>query len=283
MKFIDGKKIANAILDDLKKSIFLLKKKGIIPGLGILVVGEDPASHTYVSIKMKTAEALGIYVKKIALSSSSSYVQTSQALKRLQKNKNIHGIIIQIPLPKHLELDQVTPLVPQEKDIDCFHPENLSRFFTGRQIPLLPPTAEAVMRCIRSTGLALGGKRVLVIGRGFFGRQIAAHCTNNGGVVTLVSSHYKSLSKLTKTVDIIVSAVGREGIIRGSMVHSATIIIDVGISKNTEGRIVGDVDSTSMKKKKVYITPVPGGVGPITVALLMENVVKAAALTLKKK
>ncbi len=282
MNCIDGRKIADAVLRDVQKNTLLLKKKGVTPGLGILIVGEDKASHTYVAIKLRTAATLGIYAKRLLLPSSASLQEIIHALKKLQRNPHIHGVIVQAPLPRSVDLDQVTPHILLRKDIDCFHPENLSRFFTGKDVCFSPPTAEAVTRCIESTGATLHEKRILVVGRGFFGRQIATHCINNGGIVTLVGSQYKDLSKLGGISDIIISVVGRHGVIQGSMVKSGTIIIDVGISKNEQGHIVGDVDMESLKKKDAYVTPVPGGVGPITVALLMENVVRAATLTLKK-
>lgn len=268
---IDGKKIAMELKEDIRKRASRLK---VCPGFGVVIVGDDPASLIYVERKCVMAQELGFYFKKIHLPSTASQKKVIAALDALSADVKIHGIILQVPLPPHIALDEVSHHIDQQKDIDCFHPDNLARLFLNKQTTV-PPTPEAVLRLIQSTRARLDALDVVVIGDGFFSRQITAHCLNQGAVVTLVHSKAKNLSRLTLGADVVITAVGKPNFLTGSMVKHGAVVIDVGITKKGKS-VVGDCDFESVFKKARAITPVPGGVGPLTVAVLMENVLSAA-------
>ncbi|MBI4253054.1 bifunctional 5,10-methylenetetrahydrofolate dehydrogenase/5,10-methenyltetrahydrofolate cyclohydrolase [Candidatus Uhrbacteria bacterium] len=269
---IDGKKIADTLKYDIKRRAKKIKAR---PGFAAVLVGEDPASVLYVGRKGQMANELGFYFKKVQLPKNASQKKVIAALDALSKDKNIHGIILQVPLPPHIALDEVAHHIAPEKDIDCFHPDNLAKLFLNKPLPFPPPTPEAVLRLIRSTGQSLETSDVVVIGDGFFARQISAHCLNQGAVVTLVHSRAARLMQLSREADVVITAVGRAGYLAGTMVKKGAVVVDVGITKNGK-KVVGDVDFASVSRKARAITPVPGGVGPLTVAVLMENVLRAA-------
>lgn len=283
MIIIDGKKIAASILKAVAKKAVLLKNHGVQPGLGILMIGEESASLSYVSMKLKAAAQCGFFVKKINLPSSARQCDAEQALQKLQRDRRVHGVIIQIPLPNHLSIEKLSILLKKEKDIDCFNSQNLTGLFLGKNFLFPPPTAEAALRCIASLNITCHQKRIVVLGRGFFGRQIAAHCINHGGIVTLASSRVENIISTTKQADILISAAGRPRFINHAFIKKDCIVIDVGVSRDQNGKLVGDIDMASISRMAQAVTPVPGGVGPITVALLVKNVLAAAMLTLKKK
>lgn len=267
---IDGKKIAEKIKEQIKKDVAGL---GVRPGIGIVLVGNDPASHIYVNLKCKVAAELGFSVEKICLPEDVSQVSVIVSIKKLNAKKSIHGIIVQIPLPKHIVLAEVAAVIDPKKDIDCFHPTNLAALFSGAP-KIIPPTAEAVMVAISSVEKSITGKHVVIVGSGFFGRQAAAHCINNGATVTITNAKTKNLANITGQANILITAVGRPGCITADMVKEEAIIIDVGITKRGK-RVFGDVAYDEVSKKVRAITPVPGGVGPLTVVLLMQNVLTA--------
>ncbi len=269
---IDGKHIAEQLKQDIERRARRMTTR---PGFAAVLVGADPASVLYVEKKGQMAQELGFNFKKVQLSKNVSQKKLVATLDVLSRDQKVHGIILQVPLPAHLALDEVSHHIDQEKDIDCFHPDNLAKLFLNKPT-VVPPTPEAVLRLIQSTGQDLGTSDVVVIGDGFFARQIAAHCLNQGAVVTLVHSKAARLAALTRAADVVITAVGRSGYLTGSMVKKGAVVIDVGITKNGK-RVVGDVDFASVSKKARAVTPVPGGVGPLTVAVLMENVLKAAA------
>ena len=276
MIILDGKKIAEELKYDIQKRASRLKT---MPGFGVVLVGDDPASVLYVQRKCLMAKELGFYFKKIHLPHSASQKKVVAALAALSSDTRVHGIILQVPLPPHIALDEVSHHISLEKDIDCFHPDNLSKLFLNKPLPFAPPTPEAVLRLIRATAVDLKTSDVAVVGDGFFARQISAHCLNQGSVVTLVHSRAARLPQLTKVADVVITAVGRAGYLTGAMVKKGAVVIDVGITKRGT-KVVGDCDFESVAKKARAVTPVPGGVGPLTVAVLMENVLEAArALT----
>lgn len=298
---IDGKKIAG----ELKATLLArTKRMRIRPGFAAVLVGSDPASVLYVERKGEMAHELGFYFKKVQLPTSSSQKKVTAVLDALSAERKIHGIIVQVPLPSHIALDEVAHHIDPKKDIDCFHPDNLARlFFTkigsgttnrkpsgsldfarddsvGKQTPFSPPTPEAVLRLIQSTGQELKTSGIVVIGDGFFARQISAHCLNQGAVVTLVHSRAARLAQLTRQADVVITAVGRAGYLTGAMIKKGAVVIDVGITKRGKN-VVGDVNFASVSRKARAVTPVPGGVGPLTVAVLMENVLEAAIFLTK--
>lgn len=266
---IDGAKKAEQLSEQLKKDTKALSKKGIVPGVGILLVGDDPASHLYVAMKMRLARKLGFYCKRVVLVRQSSESNVIAALQKLQNDPRINGVIIQIPLPKDISLEHVCEKIDPKKDIDCLHPDNLKALSEGERPYFWPPTAESVSYLISSTKTSLKNKKVAVVGRGFFARQIMALCRAKGAHII----------KTTRSADIVISAVGIPKTITGDSVRRGAIVIDVGTTK-VNGKTVGDVDILTVTEKAKAVSPVPGGVGPVTVVMLMKNVLKAAkALT----
>lgn len=274
MILLDGKKIADELQSSLKEEAALLLKKGIQPGLGIVLIGDNPASVMYVSLKEKMAEELGFYFRKEELSSTCAREDFARVIESLNHDPRINGILVQIPLPSQFSIEDVGALLDPRKDVDCFHSKNLEALFAGNTL-IAPPTAESVTRLIESSGRALQGASLIMVGSGFFGRQIAAHCKNKGAAVTLANSKTENLSSAIKTADVVVVAIGKPRFITGEMVKPGAVVIDVGINRVGQ-EVVGDVDFDSVQLIASALTPVPGGVGPLTVALLMENVVKAA-------
>lgn len=268
---IDGKKIA----EELKQSLAVRSLRMLTrPGFAAVLVGNDPASVLYVERKGQMARELEFYFRKVHLPASASQKRVIAVLDALSSDSRIHGIILQVPLPSHIALDEVSHHIAAQKDIDCFHPDNLAKLFLNKPT-VVPPTPEAVLRLIQSTGQELKTSDIVVIGDGFFARQISAHCLNQGAVVTLIHSKAQRLAKLTRAADVVITAVGRAGYLTGAMVKKGSVVIDVGITKHGK-KVVGDVDFASVTRKARAVTPVPGGVGPLTVAILMENVLMAA-------
>jgi len=273
---IDGNALAYAVTLNVKRETArFIRKKGIPPGLGIILVGDDPASHLYVGIKLRMARTLGFYCRRVVLPQHASERDVMLALHSLQRSKRINGVIIQIPLPRHISINRVCSQIDPRKDIDCLNPDNLKALSEGRTPPFWPPTAESVVHAIRSVQSSLKKKKVVVVGRGFFAKQIAALCFAMGAHLELISSSAHNLKKKTRTADILISAIGRPKSITGDMIKKGCVVIDVGVAK-VNGVTVGDIDFESVVQKAGAVSPVPGGIGPITVAMLMKNVLKAA-------
>lgn len=278
MKILDGKKLAGVIEKKLKKETALfVKKTGIQPGLGILLVGNDPASVLYVSLKKKKAQELGFFCEVVMLSQKASQEKVIQALEKLQAQKNIHGVIVQLPLPRNLASEKILERLNKEKDIDCLHPQNLARLFSGKELQYAPPTAESVVNLIKLSKKKIRSTSIAVVAKGFFGKQIAALCRMYGGNVLQIDIGSQDFFEIIRRAGIVITALGRPRCITGEMIKKGAVVIDVGTSKEN-GRVVGDVDFKAVSKKASAITPVPGGVGPLTVALLMKNVLKTAQL-----
>ena len=275
---IDGKKIAEELKRSLEVRGSRIRSR---PGFAAVLVGDDPASMLYVERKGQMAQELGFYFKRVHLSASASQKRVIAVLDAVSHDPAIHGILLQVPLPRHIALDEVAHHIAPDKDIDCFHPDNLAKLFLNKPLPFAPPTPEAVLRLIASTGQELGRSDVVVIGDGFFARQISAHCLNRGAVVTLVHSKAARLAQLSRAADVVITAVGKESFLKGTMVKKGAVVIDVGITKKGK-RIIGDVHFPSVSRKARAVTPVPGGVGPLTVAVLMENVLEASKQSLTR-
>ena len=270
---IDGKAIAQQIKDDIRATLARKSHSGITPGLGIIMVGNNDASAVYVGIKEKVARALGFHIQVDKMPASVSEKEVIATIEKMNRNKKIHGMLVQLPLPKKFSYQEIVDAIAPEKDIDCLTHASLGALLKGEP-RFAPPTAEAVRVLIESAGMKVNGADIAIVGAGFFGRQIALHLLNHGASVSVCHEFTKDVSIYTKKADVVVSAVGKAGIITGAMIKKGSVVIDVGISV-VDGKVVGDVDTASVSKKAGFHTPVPGGVGPVTVACVMRNVLEA--------
>ena len=274
VKIIDGKKIAEEIKQELKKDISALAKKGIIPALAVVLVGEDNASQIYVKNKERVAKELGINSQIIKLGDKTSQEELEKIIKKLNQDKNIHGILVQLPLPAQLDEKRIINLIDPAKDVDCFHPENIGKMFIGNA-RFLPCTPAGIIELLKKSQIKISGEKITIVGRSnIVGKPLALMLLNENATVTICHSKTKNLKAETLQADILISAVGKAGLITADMVKKGATVIDVGINRNAEGKLVGDVDFKEVSKIASAITPVPGGVGPMTVAMLMKNVVK---------
>ena len=269
---IDGKKIAKEIVEGLKKKASLLKEK---PCLAIVMVGKNPASAIYVSGKEKACGDAGLECRRINLGENASEMELLDAVNTLNNDSKVHGILVQLPLPKQIDEQVIINSILPGKDVDGFSPLSMGALFTGRP-HFVPATAVGVVKLIESTGVPISGKHAVVVGRSnIVGKPVALLLLERNATVTVCHSKTKSLEDYTKDADILVVAVGRANTIKGSMVRKGAVVIDVGINRMPGGAIVGDVDFSSVSKVAGFLTPVPGGVGPMTIACLMENTVMA--------
>jgi len=287
-QLIDGKQIAQSIKNNLKGRISALKEKGITPGLAAVLVGDNPASQTYVNSKVKACEKLGLFSKVIKRPANIDQYELIQIINELNNNDKIHGILVQSPLPSDIDELTITLNIKPEKDVDGFHPYNVGIMLLGRG-GLLPCTPHGIMKLLEYSNIDPSGKEVVIVGRSnIVGKPIAAmllqKAKNANATITVVHSRSQNIPEITKRADILIAAIGQPEFIKGGMVKDGVVIIDVGINRieapetNKGYRLVGDVEFDSCFEKASYITPVPGGVGPMTIAMLMENTVKAAEL-----
>ncbi len=285
-KVISGKQVAEEIRGELKQKVAELKEKGIVPGLGVVLVGEDPASVSYVTSKAKGCEEIGLYEETIRLPADATEEEVLKTVDGLNKDPKISGILVQLPLPDHISVDRVIGYISPEKDVDGFHPVNLGKLLRGEPCPL-PCTPHGVKQLLVRSGNDPAGKHVVVCGRSnIVGKPLAAilmqKAEGANAVVTVVHTGAKDISYYTKQADILVAAMGRPNAITADMVNEGTVVIDVGVnrvpdsSKKSGFRLAGDVDYEPVAEKASYITPVPGGVGPMTVTMLLYNTVEAA-------
>ena len=264
---IDGKAVAEKIRAGIKAEVARLKTK---PGLAAILVGENPASKVYVDIKRKTCGEVGIYSELYKLPGSTTEKELLQLIEKLNDNEKIHAILVQLPLPKHISEENVFAAVAIEKDVDGFSPVNIGKLVAGEEAAV-PCTPKGVMRLLEEYGIEIAGKNAVVIGRSnIVGKPVALMLLNRNATVTVCHSKTKNLAQHTNQADILVVAAGKPRLITAEMTKEGAAVIDVGINK-ADGKLVGDVDFESVRKKASYITPVPGGVGPMTVAILMEN------------
>ncbi len=271
---LDGKALSQKIQEELAQKIAKLDKK---PGLAVILVGEDPASQLYVSMKEKTAIKLGINSVVIKLPKNTEETALLNKIEELNKNPEIHGILVQIPLPKHISEQKVMQTIYPQKDVDGILPENIGRISTGMQPFAYPCTPKGIVKLLDEYKIEISGKHAVVIGRSnIVGKPIALMLLNRNATVTICHSKTENLAEITKTADIVISAVGKNKIIRKEMIKPGAVIIDVGTSK-INGKTCGDVDFENVKDVASFITPVPGGIGPMTIACLMENVLELAA------
>lgn len=282
-KIINGKEVSASVREELKaEAIELVEKYGVRPGLAVIIVGDDPASKVYVNNKEKGCAEVGYYSEVYRLPAETTQQELIALVERLNKDEKIHGILCQLPLPKHLDENAVILAINPEKDVDAFHPVNVGRIMIG-DYSFLPCTPAGVMKLIESTGVEISGKECVVIGRSnIVGKPQAMLLLHKNGTVTICHSKTKDLKEVTKRADILVVAIGKADFVTGDMVKEGAVVIDVGMNRKADGKLTGDVDFASVEPKASYITPVPGGVGPMTISMLLRNTMTAAKNSIKK-
>lgn len=277
-QIIDGKAVSKAVRQRVAAETEELKKKGITPGLAVILVGDDPASQVYVRNKERACEEVGFYSEKYTLPENTTQEELNALVDKLNARKEISGILCQLPLPKHLDDKAVINRIDPKKDVDAFHPENVGAIMIG-DYHFLPCTPAGVMELIHSTGVEITGKKAVVIGRSnIVGKPMAMLLLHENATVEITHSKTKNLADITRTADILVAAIGKAGFVTADMVKERAVVIDVGMNRNAEGKLCGDVDFDEVSKKCSYITPVPGGVGPMTISMLMQNTLTAAKI-----
>ena len=284
-KLIDGKLVSQKIKEDIKNKTAALKAKGIDPGLVVLLVGDDPASAIYVRNKGKACEKAGIYSETITLSKETSEKEILNLIQKYNQDKKFHGILVQLPLPKHINESRILESVDPEKDVDCFHPSNVGKLVSGRPY-VLPCTPAGIQELLSAYDVKTEGKHVVIIGRSnIVGKPMAnilmQKSKEANATVTVVHSRTPNIAHFTKQADILIAAMGSANFVTGEMIKQDVVIIDVGMNRvpaeNEKGyQLAGDVDFNSVLAKVSKITPVPGGVGPMTIAMLLQNTLTAA-------
>ncbi len=277
-KIISGKEVSAFIQSKMADEVKSLNEKGISVSLAVIIVGEDPASKVYVGNKKKACEKLGIVSLEYALPENTTQSELVELIEQLNSRDDVNGILCQLPLPKHLDEAAVINAIDPDKDVDCFHPVNVGKVSIGDG-KLLPCTPAGIMEMLRYEGISPEGKNCVVIGRSnIVGKPMSALLLNADGTVTTCHSKTKNLAEVTSKADILVAAVGRPLFVTADMVKEGAVVIDVGIHRDENNKLCGDVDFASVEPKAGYITPVPGGVGPMTIAMLMCNTVTAAKM-----
>ncbi|SJZ42144.1 bifunctional methylenetetrahydrofolate dehydrogenase/methenyltetrahydrofolate cyclohydrolase FolD [Eubacterium coprostanoligenes] len=278
MNIIDGKAVSKKVKEDVKAECEQLKAKGIIPGLAVIIVGDDPASQVYVHNKEVACEACGFYSVKYALPAETTQDELNALVDKLNKDDKINGILCQLPLPSHLDDKEVINRIDPLKDVDAFHPVNVGAIMIG-DYNYLPCTPAGVMELIHSTGIDVSGKKAVVIGRSnIVGKPMAMLLLHENATVEITHSRTQNLADITKEADILVAAIGKAKFVKADMVKDGAVVIDVGMNRDGNGKLCGDVDFEDVKDKCSFITPVPGGVGPMTIAMLMKNTLTAAKI-----
>lgn len=278
-QIIDGKAVAQRVRDDVKQEVAAYRQRsGEAPGLAVVLVGNDPASQVYVRSKERACAEVGIRSERHNLPETATSEEILSLVRRLAEDDKVHGILVQLPLPDGIDPDPILRAVPPHKDVDGFHPYNLG-LLAASGTGMIPCTAAGVMALIDETGVDPAGKEAVVIGRStIVGKPTALLLMHRHATVTICHSRTRALADHVRRADIVVAAVGRAGIVRGDWLKPGAVVIDVGINRGEDGRLYGDVDFESAKEVAGYITPVPGGVGPMTVAMLMKNTLQAAEL-----
>jgi len=275
-KIIDGKQIAEQVRADWKIRADALKAQGVLPGLAVIIVGDNPASKVYVKNKVKACHDVGLHSEVHELPADITEAMLLKQIEDLNNNAQIHGILVQLPLPEHISDDRVLETISKEKDVDGFHLYNLGALVVGNTV--FPPCTPYGVQClIEYTDIPIEGQNAVVVGRSnIVGKPMALMLMHKGATVSICTSKTRDLSFYTRLADILVVAVGKPGMITGDMVKEGVAVLDVGINRTEDGKLVGDVDFESVKEKAGYITPVPGGVGPMTISMLVANTVLAA-------
>lgn len=277
-KIIDGKAVSAKVKEQVRKEAETLREKGIEIGLAVVIVGDNPASRVYVNNKKKACAEVGFNSYEYALPEETTEAELLELVEKLNSDGKVNGILVQLPLPKHINENAIINAIRPDKDVDAFHPENVGHIMIG-DFSFLPCTPAGVMELIAETGVDVCGKNCVVIGRSnIVGKPMAMLLLHKNGTVTICHSRTKNLEEICSNADILVAAVGKAGFVTPDMVKEGAVVIDVGMNRNAEGKLCGDVDYTACFDKAGYITPVPGGVGPMTIAMLMRNTLTAAKI-----
>lgn len=277
-ELIDGKKISQQIKDELKEKVALIKEQGKEIGMAVIQVGNDPASSVYVGNKKKACEYIGIHSESYELPEETTQEELLTLIEKLNQDEGIHGILVQLPVPEHINEDTIIKAISPKKDVDGFHPQSVGALSIG-QPGFVSCTPAGVIQLLKRSGVEIDGKNCVVIGRSnIVGKPMAMLLLRENGTVTITHSHTKDLKDVCKAADILVVAIGRPKMIDASYVKPGAVVIDVGIHRNENNKLCGDVDFDSVEPVASKITPVPGGVGPMTIAMLMHNCVEAATM-----
>ena len=276
-KIIDGKAISAQIRAEIKeKTSEFTEKNGYRPGLAVIIVGSDPASQVYVRNKRRACEEVGFYSEAYELPEETTQAELIALVDKLNADSNIHGILCQLPLPRHLDENEVILRIDPKKDVDAFHPYNVGKIMIG-DYDFLPCTPAGVMALLERSGIDISGKECVVVGRSnIVGKPQAMLLLHSHGTVTICHSRTKNLAEVCRRADILVAAIGKADFFTADMVKEGAVVIDVGMNRRADGKLTGDVDFASVEPKASYITPVPGGVGPMTITMLMQNTLTAA-------
>jgi methylenetetrahydrofolate dehydrogenase (NADP+)/methenyltetrahydrofolate cyclohydrolase len=277
LTIIDGKAISAQIREDLKKEVAAMKAQGLVPGLAVILVGDDEASAVYVRNKARACDELGMYSVVHKLPAETTKEELIVLVRECNADKALHGILVQLPLPKHLDALEILREVDPNKDVDGLHVVTAGRLLVGEK-GFIPCTPKGVIRLIKSTGTEINGKRAVVVGRSnMVGKPVSLLLMNENATVTMCHSRTQDLAKVCAEADILVAAIGRPGMITGEFIKPGAVVIDVGTTK-VDGKLTGDVVFDEAAEKASFITPVPGGVGPMTITMLMENTIEAARI-----
>lgn len=281
-KIIDGKAISAQVRAELAQETKIFEKEnGFLPGLAVVIVGDDPASHVYVRNKARACDEVGFYSETHELPKETTQEELEALIDRLNADEKIHGILVQLPLPKHLDEEKILLKISPTKDVDAFHPYNVGKIMIGNY-SFLPCTPAGIMVLLERSGIAIEGKKCVVVGRSnIVGKPMAMLLLHANGTVTVCHSRTKDLAAVCREADILVAAIGKAEFFGADMVKEGAVVIDVGMNRNAEGKLVGDVDFAAVEPIASYITPVPGGVGPMTITMLMKNTLTAAKQSLK--
>ena len=275
-EIIDGKALAKKIRAELKLEVDELKSSGINPKLAVIMVGEDKASKVYVKNKSKACEEIGVEFEEFLLDENTKMDELLELIDKLNNRNDVHGILLQSPIPKHLDINKAFNAIDYRKDVDGFNPVNVGKLVIGQEC-FVSCTPLGVIKMLEEYGIEIEGKNAVVIGRSnIVGKPLAQCLLSKNATVTVCHSRTKNIHEITSNADILVAALGKPKFVKGHMVKEDAVVIDVGINRTDDGKLVGDVDFDTVSQKASYITPVPGGVGPMTIAMLMNNVVKAA-------
>lgn len=272
---IDGKAVSLSCREKIKEEVAQMAAKGIVPGLAVVIVGDNPASRTYVNNKKKGCAEVGMYSEEYALPEETTQEELLELVDKLNNKEDIHGILVQLPLPKHIDDKAVIAAISPKKDVDAFHTENVGRIMIG-EYKFLPCTPAGVMELLKAYNIDVSGKECVVIGRSnIVGKPMLMLLLQANGTVTICHSRTKDLKETTRRADILVAAIGKAKFVGADMVKDGAVVIDVGINRDENGKLCGDVDFEAVKEKASYITPVPGGVGPMTITMLLKNTLEA--------
>lgn len=281
-QIIDGKKISAEIREEIARDVKEMKERGITPGLAVIIVGEDPASQIYVRNKGRACGEVGIYSEIIALPEQTSERELLERISVLNERKDIHGILVQLPLPRHINESAVIAAISPDKDVDAFSEVNVGKIMIGNY-RFLPCTPAGVMELLKRTGIETEGKRAVVVGRSnIVGKPQAMLLLHANATVTICHSRTKNLGEICREADILVVAIGKANFITEDMVKPGAVVIDVGMNRTPDGKLAGDVDFAGVSRVAGYLTPVPGGVGPMTITMLLRNTVTAADIQCSK-